>query len=76
MPGAMLVGDAGGTLNVPKIKGVHQALRCGALAAQHLAETGSSAGFDQRWRTSPGGVELYKVRNIRRASGTACGWAC
>jgi electron-transferring-flavoprotein dehydrogenase len=65
MPGAMLVGDAGGTLNVPKIKGVHQALRCGALAAQHLAETGSSAGFDQRWRTSPGGVELYKVRNIR-----------
>jgi electron-transferring-flavoprotein dehydrogenase len=65
MPGAFLVGDAGGTLNVPKIKGVHQAVRSGALAAQHLVETGSSAGFDQRWRTSPGGRELYKVRNIR-----------
>jgi len=65
MPGAILVGDAGGTLNVPKIKGVHQALRSGALAAQHLVETGGSAGFDQRWRTSPGGLELYKVRNIR-----------
>jgi len=65
MPGAMLVGDAGGTLNVPKIKGVHQAVRSGALAAQHLVETGSSQGFDQRWRTSPGGQELYKVRNIR-----------
>ncbi len=65
MPGAFLVGDAGGTLNVPKIKGVHQAVRSGALAAQHLVETGGSQGFDQRWRTSPGGQELYKVRNIR-----------
>jgi electron-transferring-flavoprotein dehydrogenase len=65
MPGAILVGDAGGTLNVPKIKGVHQAVRSGALAALHLAETGDSKSFDQRWRTSPGGRELYKVRNIR-----------
>jgi electron-transferring-flavoprotein dehydrogenase len=65
MPGALLVGDAGGTLNVPKIKGVHQAIRSGALAAQHVAETGTTTGFDQRWRTSPGGIELYKVRNIR-----------
>jgi electron-transferring-flavoprotein dehydrogenase len=65
MPGAILVGDAGGTLNVPKIKGVHQAVRSGALAAQHLAETAASQGFDQRWRASPGGRELYKVRNIR-----------
>jgi len=65
MPGAMLVGDAGGTLNVPKIKGVHQAVRSGALAAEHLVETGGSTGYDQRWRTSPGGLELYKVRNIR-----------
>jgi len=65
MPGAMLVGDAGGTLNVPKIKGVHQAVRSGTLAAQHVAETGAGTGFDPRWRTSPGGLELYKVRNIR-----------
>ena len=65
MPGAILVGDAGGTLNVPKIKGVHQAVRSGTLAAQHLAETDGSQGYDQRWRTSPGGRELYKVRNIR-----------
>jgi electron-transferring-flavoprotein dehydrogenase len=65
MPGAMLVGDAGGTLNVPKIKGVHQAVRSGALAALHLVETGGSAGYDQRWRSSPGGRELHKVRNIR-----------
>jgi electron-transferring-flavoprotein dehydrogenase len=65
MPGAILVGDGGGTLNVPKIKGVHQAVRSGALAGEHLAGTGGSAGYDRSWRTSPGGVELHKVRNIR-----------
>jgi len=65
MPGALLVGDAGGTLNVPKIKGIHQAIRSGALAAEHVAEHDQTAGFDQRWRTSAGGRELHKVRNIR-----------
>ena len=65
MPGAMLVGDAGGTLNTPKIKGIHQAIRCGMLAATHFVERGTSAGFDERWRASPGGRELHKVRNIR-----------
>ena len=65
MPGAMLIGDAAGTLNVPKIKGVHMALRSGMLAAEHLAETGSSKGFDARWRHSPSARELHKVRNIR-----------
>jgi len=65
MPGALLIGDAGGTLNVPKIKGIHQALRSGMLAAQQIAETGGSEGFDARWRASPGGQELRKVRNIK-----------
>jgi electron-transferring-flavoprotein dehydrogenase len=64
MPGALLIGDAGGTLNFPKIKGIHQALRSGALAAEHLIETGAPAGFDARWRVSVGGHELHKVRNI------------
>lgn len=65
MPGALLVGDAGGLLDVPKVKGVHQALRSGVLAAEHLAERGSSEGFDAAWRASPGARELRKVRNIR-----------
>jgi len=65
MPGAVLAGDAGGTLNMPRIKGIHQAIRSGICAAEHYAEVGSSAGFDRRWRDSPGGRELYKVRNIR-----------
>jgi len=65
MPGALLVGDAAGTLNVPKIKGVHMALRSGMLAAEHIAEQGSSEGFDARWRSSPSARELHKVRNVR-----------
>ncbi|HUA25142.1 MAG TPA: electron transfer flavoprotein-ubiquinone oxidoreductase [Steroidobacteraceae bacterium] len=67
MPGAMLIGDSGGGVNVPKIKGVHQAIRSGMLAAEHLAETGSPAGFDARWRASPGGQELRAVRNFKPA---------
>jgi electron-transferring-flavoprotein dehydrogenase len=67
MPGAMLVGDAGGTLNFAKIKGVHQAIRSGTLAGEHLAETGDSRGFDARWRASPGGQELKRVRNFKPA---------
>jgi electron-transferring-flavoprotein dehydrogenase len=67
MPGAILVGDAGGTLNFAKIKGVHQAIRSGALAAEHIAETGSGAGFDAAWRDSQGGRELQRVRNFKPA---------
>jgi len=67
MPGALLVGDAGGTLNFAKIKGVHQAIRSGMLAGEHIAQTQSSAGFDARWRASPGGLELKKVRNFKPA---------
>jgi electron-transferring-flavoprotein dehydrogenase len=67
MPGAILIGDAGGTLNFAKIKGVHQAIRSGALAADHIAETGGGAGFDARWRASAGGQELKRVRNFKPA---------
>jgi len=65
MPGAMLIGDAAGLMNVPKIKGTHQAMRSGMLAAEHLAEHGGSAGWDARLRDSVVMAELRKVRNIR-----------
>jgi len=67
MPGALLIGDAGGTLNFPKIKGIHQAIRSGMLAAEHLVETSASTGFDACWRASVGGLELRQVRNIAPA---------
>ncbi len=65
MPGALLVGDAGGTLNTPKIKGIHQAIRSGMTAAAQISAQGSGLGFDAAWRASVGGRELYKMRNIR-----------
>ena len=67
MPGAILVGDAGGTLNFAKIKGVHQAIRSGTLAGEHVADTGGGGGFDARWRASEGGRELKRVRNFKPA---------
>ena len=66
MPGALLIGDTAGLLNVPKIKGTHQALRSGMLAAEHLATTTlDPTGFDARLRASPVMAELRKVRNIK-----------
>ena len=66
MPGALLIGDTAGLLNVPKIKGTHQAIRSGMLAAEHLvANTLSSAGFDAALRDSDAVAELRKVRNIK-----------
>ena len=68
MPGAMLVGDGAGLLNVPKIKGTHQALRSGMLAAQHIVDAGlTSEGWDARLRASPAMAELRKVRNFKPA---------
>jgi electron-transferring-flavoprotein dehydrogenase len=67
MPGALLIGDAGGTLNVFKIKGIHQAIRSGVLAAEHLIEKGAVSGFDARWRASKGHQELHSVRNFKPA---------
>ncbi len=65
MPGAMLIGDSAGLVNVPKIKGTHQAMRSGMLAAEHFAATGTSAGWDAKLRDSVVMRELHKVRNIR-----------
>ena len=65
MPGALLIGDAAGTLDVARIKGIHQAMRSGALAGEHLITQPTGAGFDALWRASPGGRALHAVRNIK-----------
>ncbi|HKQ84251.1 MAG TPA: electron transfer flavoprotein-ubiquinone oxidoreductase [Steroidobacteraceae bacterium] len=67
MPGALLVGDCAGTLNVFKIKGIHQAIRSGVVAAEHINEKQTSAGYDARWRASEGHRELHSVRNFKPA---------
>jgi electron-transferring-flavoprotein dehydrogenase len=70
MPGALLIGDGAGLLNVPKIKGTHQAIRSGMLAAEHLAQSLADgqlnpAGFDAKLRASAAMKELRSVRNIK-----------
>ena len=66
MPGALLIGDTAGLLNVPKIKGTHQAIRSGMLAAEHLvASQLSPQGFDAKLRGSEIMAELKKVRNFK-----------
>lgn len=66
MPGALLIGDTAGLLNVPKIKGTHQAIRSGMLAAEHLVGSQlSPQGFDAKLRASDAMAELKKVRNVK-----------
>jgi len=65
MPGALLIGDTAGLLNVPKIKGTHQAMRSGMLAAEHAAGSLDSTGWDAKLRGSVVMSELKKVRNIK-----------
>jgi electron-transferring-flavoprotein dehydrogenase len=65
MPGAILIGDAAGLVNVPKIKGTHQAIRSAMLAAEHVVEKNVADGWDATLRVSPVMAELKKVRNIR-----------
>jgi electron-transferring-flavoprotein dehydrogenase len=66
MPGAALIGCTAGLLNVPKIKGTHQALRSGMMLAEHLTENAlKPIGWDARLRASVVMRELHAVRNIK-----------
>jgi electron-transferring-flavoprotein dehydrogenase len=71
-PGGALVGCAAGFMNVPRIKGSHNAMRSGMLAAEHVAEALKAgrahdelAGYDASWRNSDIGRDLWKVRNSK-----------
>src|SRR6185369_4270249 len=67
-PGGALIGDGAGFLNVPRIKGTHNAMRSGMLAAEHVAAGRSNdalADYEASWRTSAIGQDLWKVRNAK-----------
>jgi electron-transferring-flavoprotein dehydrogenase len=71
-PGGVLVGCAAGFLNVPRIKGSHNAVLSGMLAAEHIAAALAAgrgndevASFEAAWRTSPIGRDLWRVRNAK-----------
>jgi len=71
-PGGALMGCAAGFMNVPRIKGSHNAMLSGMLAAEHLAaalKAGRAndelADYDAAWRSSAIGADLWKVRNAK-----------
>lgn len=71
-PGGLLIGCAAGFVNVAKIKGIHNAMRSGMLAAETIFKNGLKAeqsydDFTNTVKQSPIGKELYLARNIRPA---------
>lgn len=71
-PGGVLCGDSAGFINVPRIKGVHNALKSGMLAADaiNLALANNArlaSDYSRALRRSWLYDELYAVRNIRPA---------
>jgi electron-transferring-flavoprotein dehydrogenase len=71
-PGGALVGCAAGFVNVPRIKGSHNAVLSGMLAAEHVAAAIAEGrahdeidGYERAWRTSPIGRDLKRVRNAK-----------
>jgi electron-transferring-flavoprotein dehydrogenase len=71
-PGGALVGCAAGFVNVPRIKGSHNAILSGMLCAEHVADA-LAAGrshdevetYEEAWRTSRVGEDLKRVRNVK-----------
>ncbi len=69
-PGGLVIGDAAGFLNVPKIKGSHTAMKSGMVAAETVFKRlAGDAQADYRRALAESWVwpELYAVRNIRPA---------
>lgn len=71
-PGGILIGDSAGFINVPKVKGVHNAIKSGMLGANAIIsaiEQNSpiANSYPTLFRNSWLYKDLYKVRNIRPA---------
>ena len=71
-PGGALLGCAAGFVNVPRIKGSHNAVLSGMQAAEHVAEALKAgrahdevAEYEAGWRASGIGRDLKPVRNVK-----------
>ena len=71
-PGGALIGCAAGFVNVPRIKGSHNAVLSGIQAADHIVaaiHAGRSndelTDYEAGWRFSAIGKDLRKVRNVK-----------
>lgn len=59
-PGGAIIGDSAGFVNVPKVKGTHNAMKSGMLAAE--------AAWEALSTDSPGSVFLYSYEDSLRKS--------
>jgi len=71
MPGAVLVGDAAGIMNLASLKGVHYAIKSGMLAAESIyaaLKRGESSfeAYEQVVEDSIIGKDLWEQRNTRQ----------
>ncbi|MBY5588895.1 electron transfer flavoprotein-ubiquinone oxidoreductase [Rhizobium leguminosarum] len=71
-PGGALIGCSAGLVNVPRIKGSHNAVLSGMLAAEKIAaaiEAGRSHDdvieIENEWRKGDIGKDLKRVRNVK-----------
>ncbi len=72
MPGGALAGCGAGFMNVPRIKGSHNAMLSGILCAEHVAAAigvgrahDAVDAYDAAWRSSDIGRDLKRVRNVK-----------
>ena len=69
MPGALLVGCDAGTLNMPKIKGSHTAMKSGMIAAEtifeHLGKQKDLSVYEEKFSKSWVYEELHAARNVK-----------
>ena len=71
-PGGCLVGDSAGFVNVPRIKGSHNAILSGIQAADAIFDAlvagrqgDELTAYEAGWRDSPIGRDLKPVRNVK-----------
>jgi electron-transferring-flavoprotein dehydrogenase len=71
-PGGALIGCSAGLVNVPRIKGSHNAVLSGMLAADHIAAAIAAGranddvtSIEDSWREGPIGKDLKNVRNVK-----------
>src|SRR6201995_578316 len=73
-PGLVIAGDAGGMVNVPKLKGIHYAIESGRLAAYTIyrqLKNGSTdfSSYENAVLDSDIGSDLYESRNMKQPFG-------
>ncbi len=69
MPGALLIGCDAGTLNMPKIKGSHTAMKSGIIAAEvienHISKNEDLSSYEDKFKNSWVHKELHQARNVK-----------